>query len=154
MRGILASVIGAVLLSTGLAPGCRAEDVVKELTEIQRQWEQGELRKDRNIYDRVCADDYVQGTRTGQVLTKEQWLEEITKPGGGLTKYHTDSMQVRVLGNGTAALETLQVTIGGLDNNGKPWQSTIRGVRVFEKQRGSWKALTTQFSPPLVAPKK
>ena len=117
------------MLGPGPAPNCRGEDVLKELAEIQRQWEQGELKKDRTIYDRVCADDYVQGTRTGQVLTKEQWLEEITKPGGGgLTEYHTDDMQVRVLGNGTVALETLQVTVGGRDNGGKPWRSTIRGA--------------------------
>jgi ketosteroid isomerase-like protein len=157
MKRMLAVAVGALVapvMSVGLAPNCSAVDVVKELTEIQKQWEQGELKKDRSIYDRVCADDYIQGTRTGQVLTKEQWLEEITKPGGGLTKYHTDSMQIRVLGNGTAALETLRVTVGGQDENGKPWQSTIRGVRVFEKEQGIWKALTTQFSPPLVAPKE
>lgn len=154
MKAVLVFAVGALVLSTGLAATCRAEDVLKELMEIQRQWEQGELKKDRTIYDRVCAEDYVQGTRTGQVLTKEQWLEEITKPGGGLTEYHTDDMQVRVLGNGTVALETLQVTVGGRDKSGKPWRSTIRGVRVFEKQQGSWKALLTQFSPPLVAPKK
>ena len=154
MKSILAVIAGALILSPGLAPTCNAEDVVKELTEIQKQWEQGELKKDRSIYDRVCADDYIQGTRTGQVLGKEEWLQEITKPGGGLTEYHTDDFQVRVLGNGTAALETLQVTLGGRDKNGKPWQSTIRGVRVFEKRQGRWVALTTQFSPPLVAPKK
>ena len=154
MKATSLPVVGVLLLSLTVPLNMRAEDVVRELTEIQRQWEQGELKKDRSIYDRVCADDYVQGTRTGQVLTKEQWLEEITKPGGGLTKYHTDSMQIRVLGNGTAALETLQVTVGGQDKNGRPWQATIRGVRVFAKQQGIWKALTTQFSPPLVAPKK
>ena len=155
MRRVLILALGALTISTALVPNARAEDVVKELTEIQKQWEQGELKKDRSIYERVCADDYVQGTRTGEVLTKEQWLDEIMKPEApGLTFYHTDDMKIRVLGNGTVALETLQVTVGGGDKTGKPWRSTIRGVRVFEKQHGAWKALLTQFSPPLVAPKK
>lgn len=155
MKRLLVCAVGALLMSAGLVANCRAEDVVKELTEIQKQWEQGELKKDRSIYDKVCADGYVQGTRTGQVLSKEQWLEEITRPGTpGLTFYHTDDFHIRVLGNGTVALETLQVTVGGGDNTAKPWRSTIRGVRVFEKQHGAWKALLTQFSPPLVNPKK
>jgi len=128
-------------------------DVIKQLTEIQRQWGEGELKKDRAIYDRVCADDYIQGTRTGQVLKKEEWLKGITKPGvQGLTEYHTDTMDVQVLGNGTVALETVQVTIAGRDEQGTPWRTTIRALRVFEKQKGQWRALQTQFSPPLQNP--
>ncbi|MGH9356457.1 MAG: nuclear transport factor 2 family protein [Terriglobia bacterium] len=152
MNRIAAIAAWAFIFALGSSPNIKAQSVLQELTKVQQQWGQGELKKDRRVYDRVCAKDYVQGTRTGEVLTKEQWLRLITKPGGGLTKYHTDNMQVRVLGKGAVALETVQLTLAGRDDKGKPWHTTIRGVRVFEKQNGRWRALLTQFSPPLKSP--
>ena len=126
----------------------KAEDVTQELTMIQRQWRLGELKKDTAVFERVCADDYTQGTRTGQVLTKREWLRELKNPNWRLTEYRTDSMHVRVLGSGTVAIETVHLTLAG-ETGGKPWHTVIRGVRVFEKKDGHWRALLTQFSPPL-----
>lgn len=145
MRRISMLVLGALVLAFGQVPPMNGEDhTVQQLTKLKKQWSEAEVNRDVAFLDKLYADDLEIGTSQGDVLSKQQMLERVKDPDHKWDQVDSDHIQVRVYGN--VAIMTDQTTVRGVDK-GKPFGGLYRFVRVFVKQKGSWRAVLAQATP-------
>ena len=99
------------------------------------------LKADTDAMDKILADDYTGVRGDGSVLTKAQ---EIEKYKSGAIKYETNDVQdlkIRVYGH-TAVSTSLSSSKNMRD--GQQHIGTTRNIRVWVKQKGTWKCVAHQ----------
>jgi len=118
--------------------GGNAEQQIKTLGE---QLNAANLKGDTSFLEKVLADDYTGVRGDGSVLTKAQ---EIEKYKFGAIKYETNDVQdlkIRVYGH-TAVSTSLSSSKNIRD--GQQHIGTTRSIRVWVKQKGTWKCVAYQ----------
>jgi len=118
--------------------GGNAEQQIKTLGE---QLNAANLKGDTSFLEKVLADDYTGVRGDGSVLTKAQ---EIEKYKSGAIKYETNDVQdlkIRVYGH-TAVSTSLSSSKNIRD--GQQHIGTTRSIRVWVKQKGTWKCVAYQ----------
>ena len=118
--------------------GGNAEQQIKTLGE---QLNAANLKGDTSFLEKVLADDYTGVRGDGSVLTKAQ---EIEKYKSGAIKYETNEikdLKIRVYGH-TAVSTSLSFSKNIRD--GQQHIGTTRSIRVWVKQKGTWKCVAYQ----------
>src|ERR1700712_2451444 len=74
--------------------------VVAELTQLERDIGQANIRRDKAFFERVEADEFVFIDSSGGVTTKAEDVGSLDKPAGEfqLISYNVSDVQVRVYG--------------------------------------------------------
>ena len=99
------------------------------------------LKADTDTLEKLLADDYTGVRGDGSVLTKAQ---EIEKYKSGAIKYETNEikdLKIRVYGH-TAVSTSLSSSKNIRD--GQQHIGTTRSIRVWVKQKGTWKCVAYQ----------
>ena len=99
------------------------------------------LKADTDTLEKLLADDYTGVRGDGSVLTKAQ---EIEKYKSGAIKYETNEikdLKIRVYGH-TAVSTSLSSSKNMRD--GQQHIGTTRNIRVWVKQKGTWKCVAYQ----------
>ncbi len=122
------SASGATKKTTKKATDATA--VAKVLLQMERDWSQAGVSKDRGTMDRIMADDWVSVDFHGKTVTKAQALAELRSPRA-TEPIELGEMKIRVIG------ATAIVT--GADKSG-----TYAWMDVFMKRNGRWQAVASQ----------
>jgi uncharacterized protein (TIGR02246 family) len=123
----------------------------QEILKIHSALEQGFLKKDAAVFERVLADDYVYSNPSGKMMNRAESLEDLRKEWAN-TNYKvltstTDDIKVKVLGN--MALVTsnwTSTTVPVSEANAEPHKDMGRYTGVYEKRGGKWLLIAEHFS--------
>jgi ketosteroid isomerase-like protein len=126
---------------TGASDNAGAEQQVKQL---EQQVRNAVLKGDTSVLAQHLSDDYVGIAPDGQVLDKNQSIQNLKN---GTVKYSSiDVTDERVRMYGDTAIYSgsadVKMTIDGQPQNGK-----LRATIVWAKQNGQWKRVSFQATP-------
>jgi len=135
---LMLTIISLLVVPLAWSQGGNAEQQIKTIGE---QLSAAMLKADADAMDKILADDYTGVRGDGSVLTKAQ---EIEKYKSGAIKYATNEikdLKIRVYGH-TAVSTSLSFSKNIRD--GKEHIGTTRNIRVWVKQKGTWKCVAYQ----------
>jgi uncharacterized protein (TIGR02246 family) len=112
--------------------------VADELKELDRQWVHAALTGNTDYMASLFVDDFVEVHAGGEVVSKQQQIDQIKSPNRVMKDLHSDDIHVRCLSSDLAVL-TDTTTMSGT-NQGRSVTGQYRVLRVFVKQGGKWKA--------------
>jgi uncharacterized protein (TIGR02246 family) len=119
------------------------EAVVKELS---KQWSTAIINKDAAILERIWAPDFVSVGPSGQRFTKAQEIAALKASKEKVTVSEVTSLDVRVYGNGTVAVDIGEYHEAGADEERKPYERRSRFTNVWVLRDGSWKCVSGHAS--------
>jgi peptidylprolyl isomerase len=142
---VLTLILALVSLAAGQAKGRRpvgrpaagADQVLKDL---ERKWMEGFKNRDREMLNRILADDFISTNDEGQVFNKAQYVEAVMETLK-VESYSLDDLTTRVYGDTgiVAGRWTGKFTV-----DGKPSGGAFRFTDTFVKRQGRWRVVASQ----------
>ena len=141
----LAAVLVLIIASGAVAlgqspknPAAAGEDVAATVAIMDHIWLDAAHNRDTGTLEWLFANDFVEVHPGGDIVNKQQQIDQIKDPQRTLNEIHPDDIQVRYVSPDVAVLTdttTIRGTSGGVSYNGPQ-----RVIRVFVKQHGRWRA--------------
>jgi hypothetical protein len=135
----------AVSAAAQTAASKKDAKIAAELTKIEKDIGQANVRRDKVFFERIEADEFIFTDSAGGLTTKAEDVASLDKPAGNLklVSYEVDDVEVRVYGN--AAVVTGRSTTV---SKGKEREVTSRSrfTDIFVKRGGRWKIVAGHSS--------
>ena len=131
-------------MAVGLATagfGAGAED---ELKAICQQWLDAYQKGDATFLQNLYADDYSVIEPDGGVTTKADDIKSVTDKKFVLKSATMSEFKCRMMGENSACVTALLKLTGTAE--GEEFSGDYRGMDVFEKKDGKWKAVASQIT--------
>lgn len=119
--------------------------VADQLKELDRKWLHAASVRDTKYMASLFVDDFVEVHPGGEIVNKQQQIDQIKSPDLVITDLHPDDIHVRCLSSDLALLT--DTTIIAATDKGQSLSGTFRVMRVFVKQNGTWKAAGASMTP-------
>lgn len=119
--------------------------VAAELTQLEKDIGQANIRRDKAFFERIEADEFIFTDSIGGVTTKAEDVASLDKPAGEfkLVSYEVDDVQVRLYGK-TAVVTGRTTTV----SKGKEREVTSRSrfTDVLVRRGGRWQIVAGHSS--------
>ena len=135
---------GAVVLGQS-AKKAGQEDVATTVRILDHVWLDAAHNRDIETMAWLFADNFVEIHPGGDIVNKQQQLDQIADPQRANLELHPDNIQVRYASPDVAVLTDV-TTIRGL-SGGVKYDGKQRVIRVFVKQNGRWRAAGAGIVP-------
>jgi len=139
---VLASAVVLSLIASGVSVAQENKaSVVAIITKIENDSTKADLANDKTFYEKILADDYMQGTSDGVWWTKADILKQFADPAKNKTnKEEISDLKVRVYGS--TAIATYTDSYDALIN-GEHQVRTVIVTDTFVKIGGEWKLVAS-----------
>jgi len=142
----LGAVVTAASLSMALGQsaqrpkraGSSGENITETVSVLDHVWLDAAHNRDTSTMTWLFADGFVEVHAGGEIVNKQQQIDQIKNPKGELVEIHPDDIQVRYVSPDVVFLTdttTLQWRGSSRTDNGPH-----RVIRAFVKQGGRWRA--------------
>jgi len=131
---LLALTLGAALLHAATD-----EDAIRD---AEKRWAAAVVARDIPALDRIFADNLIYAHATGNVETKQHYLDRLKS---GKQRYDTvqhESTKVALYGDAAVAHSIGRMT----GNNGQPFNDHVMIMHFWVKQNGTWRLAAHQTS--------
>lgn len=140
---MLATALVVIIASGALALGqssakAAPEDVRVTAAVLDHIWLDAAHNRDTATMEWLFADDFVEIHPGGDIVNKQQQIDQIKDPTRDNLELHPDNIEVRYASPDVAVLTDI-TTIRGL-SGGVKYDGAQRVIRVFVKQQGRWRA--------------
>jgi ketosteroid isomerase-like protein len=136
---ILVVLIASGAIALGQSPNKSGqEDVATTVAILDHIWLDAAHNRDTGTMAWLFADNFVEIHPGGDIVNKQQQIDQIADPQRDNLELHPDDIQVRYASTDVAVLTdttTIRGFSGGVNYDGKQ-----RVIRVFVKQNGRWRA--------------
>jgi ketosteroid isomerase-like protein len=148
-RGVRTNV-GATLLLSLLATLCPAgaadrsadEAALREIKEVL--WPRAYFTQDARLLDRILADEFESVDGDGNLSTKKQELEWVSKNKPNYDSLTFGIRRLEIIGGDTAIVSGMG-TIRGRNEKG-PYVGEYQSTNIFIKRDGVWRAVASHVS--------
>ena len=113
----------------------------QQVRRLEHQWIEAFLRGDTETLDRILADDFIFTDPEGKLLTKAEWIADITSGELTFESIHIDDLQVRMYGD--AAVANGRVTVKARSKEGG-FNGQYCYTDMYVKRDGRWQAVAEQ----------
>jgi ketosteroid isomerase-like protein len=137
MKKCFLALCGVALCGTAYA---RSVTVEQEVINVEHQWKQAVVDRDRTALDQFYAEEYISTDAEGLVWTKKQDIDIDTAGASRLTSFRFEDLKVQVYGE-TAVVTGRLFTEGFVA--GAPSQNLSRFTDVFVRIDGRWRCVAT-----------
>lgn len=150
---------GLLLLVVALAygPAARAQSVPAvasaqeaaieaSIKDLSTQWSTAYRENDPSILERIWAPDFVYVEPSGHRFTKAEGIAALKKGGDKYTVTEASSIDVRVYGGGTVAVDIGDYKEAGRDKDGTPFERKSRFTNVWVLKNGAWQCVSGHAS--------
>jgi metallo-beta-lactamase class B len=133
----------------GFAPQAAAHRTAAEVIEFEQQWLDALRSRDLQALDRILAEDWMDHSSWGEVLTREDFLSSGAKPGSSavpprrVLSQHFENTRVRFYGDLAIATGAV-VTEYAPAKPGEASRQTVIFTDVLTWRDGRWQALSSQ----------
>ena len=125
------------------AHGTSAQEVVREILDLERQAKEASIHRDVEFAERMLAPDYIAIGPLGQVTTKADTLAARKHAQLRYDAIDTSELVVRVYGH--TAVVTGRAEVKGTDL-GEDFSGPYRFTRIWVKRDGHWEAVNYQVT--------
>lgn len=129
----------------GLTPAEEAAIEV-EIKELATQWSNAYLRNDPLILERIWAPEFIYVEPSGHRFTKAEGIASLKAGGDRHTVSEASSVDVRIYGGGTVAVDIGDYREAGVDKEGKPFARASRFTNVWVRDNGTWRCVSGHAS--------
>jgi uncharacterized protein (TIGR02246 family) len=150
MKNILSSVLLCAVMSAACIPAVAQETATssgseQEVRQALEKYRTALIQRDADALQKIWTDDYIFVNGAGEMLTKQQRLENLKSGATALGAIDVDpQMKVRV--DGDTAVVLGLVTIKG-KYSGKETNNKFRSMLVWTKEGGAWRLVANQLTP-------
>ena len=139
-------------LAIAILPACtsmnrqQANDpstTIAQLTAQADAWDKAIVRKDRAAIESNMADDFRQIDGSGNVETKQSFVDDLVSADLRIDPYKVEDFDVRLYGE--VALLAGRTRMTGA-YKGKPFASHYRYIDIYVRRGGEWKIVSVQIS--------
>ena len=116
------------------------------IRDLSAQWSTAYLKNDPAILERIWAPDFVYVEPSGHRFTKAEGIAALKDRGEQHTVSEASSIDVRVYGGGTLAVDIGDYTEAGRDTDGKPFERKSRFTNVWVLKDGAWRCVSGHAS--------
>lgn len=134
---ILASLF--IAITTVQAKETREARDIKELTRLEKVWNDAHLQGDAAVLDKLWADDLFVTVPDMPVMNKEESLAVWKSGKMKFDIYKTSDIRIKVYGN--SAVVTGQL-VRIRDSNSKVFEDDWRFTKVYVRRSGRWQVVT------------
>ena len=120
-----------------------SDDVQKQISDLLDQYIKALLDKDAAALDRIWADDLSFINPRGELLTKQNRMDNIKSGATAFKSIERSDKKVRVYGE--AAVATEKVVLQG-QYSGQEGSGAYRVTTVWARSKGSWQMVTVQMT--------
>ena len=113
----------------------------QQVRQLEPQWIEAFLRGDTETLDRILADDFIFTDPEGKLLTKVEWIADMTSGELTFESIHIDDLQVRMYGD--AAVANGRVTVKARSKEGG-FNGQYCYTDMYVKRNGQWQAVAEQ----------
>jgi uncharacterized protein (TIGR02246 family) len=136
------------------APAQEATDVTQAeeaaieaaIKDLATQWSTAYLKHDPSILERIWAADFVYVEPSGHRFTKAEGIANLKASAERPTASAASSIDVRVYGGGTVAIDIGDYRESGVDKDGKPFERASRFTNVWVLRDGKWQCVSGHAS--------
>ena len=126
----------------------RNDQYKHQVEQLEQEWRTAEMSGNVDAMSKLLSDDFVGINMSGQVVTKMQLLERMSRQRTVLTRLDLDDVHVKLLGQ--TAIVTSRAEVEGT-NEGAPVHGNYRYTRVYTRTAsGAWQI--TNFEATRVGP--
>ena len=116
-------------------------DDEQQVRQLEHEWIEAFLQGDTETLDRILADDFIFTDPEGRLLTKPEWIADITSGELTFESIHIDDLQVRMYGD--AAVANGRVTVKAQSKEGG-FEGQYCYTDMYVKRDGRWQAVAEQ----------
>ncbi len=116
------------------------------IKELSSQWSTAYLKNDTSILERIWAPEFVYVEPSGRRFTKAEGVAALKARGEKHTVSKVSSIDVRVYGGGTVAVDIGDYAEAGTDKDGRPFERRTRFTNVWVLKDGAWQCVTGHAS--------
>jgi ketosteroid isomerase-like protein len=114
-----------------------------QLTKIEHNWAEAYVKRDPSFVKRITADDFIFVGPDGNSVGKSDYVKGMTGPTV-FTAFDVSDLKIRTYNDVAVVvgIATITAKTGDKDESGK-----YAFTDMFVKQRGEWKAVSSQATP-------
>lgn len=113
----------------------------QQVRQLEDQSHEAFLQGDTETLDRILADDFIFTDPEGRLVTKAEWITDMTSGELTYESIHIDDLQVRIYGD--AAVTNGRVTMKGLSKKGG-FNERYCYTGMYVRRDGRWQAVAEQ----------
>jgi len=123
----------------------RSGDAQKEISALLDQYTQALLKKDTAALDRIWADDLTFINMRGELLSKQNRLDNIKSGATAFKSIRLSEVQVRPYGRDAAAVATFQVALEA-QYSGQEGSGNYRVTTVWARPKAEWQMVAVHMT--------
>ena len=116
------------------------------IKELATQWSTAYMKNDPSILERIWAADFVYVEPSGHRFTKAEGIANLKVAAERHTASAASSIDVRIYGGGTVAVDIGDYRETGVDKDGKPFERASRFTNVWVLRDGKWQCVSGHAS--------
>ena len=116
------------------------------IKDLSAQWSVAYLKNDTSILERIWAADFVYVEPSGHRFTKAEGIANLKVAAERHTASAASSIDVRIYGGGTVAVDIGDYRETGVDKDGKPFDRASRFTNVWVLRDGKWQCVSGHAS--------
>jgi ketosteroid isomerase-like protein len=113
----------------------------QQVRQLEHEWIDAFMRGDTETLDRILADDFIFTDPEGSLLTKAEWIADMTSGELTFESINIDDLQVRMYGD--AAVANGRVTVKARSKEGG-FNGQYCYTDMYVKRGGRWQAVAEQ----------
>ena len=120
----------------------------QQIIQIERAWIDAFVGSDTQTLERILADDFIFTDPAGNILTKAEWIEDMTNGSLNFESIQIDHLKVRLFGD-SAAVANGRTTVKAQSKEGG-FNGKFCYTVMYLKRDGSWQPVAehaTLLSP-------
>lgn len=114
----------------------------QQVMQIEREWIDAFVRSDTETLERILAEDFIFTDPAGNILTKAEWIEDMTNGTLKFESIQIDDLKVRVFGN-SAAVANGRTTVKAQSKEGG-FNGKFCYTVMYVKRDGRWQPVAEQ----------
>jgi ketosteroid isomerase-like protein len=145
---ILTTAIAAESLAQAPKPTANKsqESIAATIKALSTDWSTAMLKGDASILERIWATDFIYVEPNGKRFNKVEGIAGMKNSTEKLTSAVAGSIDVRVYGGGTVAVDIGDYKEVGTDKDGKPFERLSRFTNVWVLKEGKWQCVSGHAS--------
>jgi len=122
------------------------ESIAATIKALSTDWSTAMLKGDASILERIWATDFIYVEPNGKRFNKVEGIAGMKNSTEKLTSAVAGSIDVRVYGGGTVAVDIGDYKEVGTDKDGKPFERLSRFTNVWVLKEGKWQCVSGHAS--------
>ena len=151
-RNIVVKKVTCPASVTDIVSNSVKKDITAAIRSMSEEWSNAMLQKDTSIFDRIWASDFIYVEPSGRRFNKAEGIADLKNSTDTITSSVVSSVDVRVYGGGTVAVDIGDYKEIGKDKDGKSFEKSSLFTNVWVLKEGKWQCVSGHSSNLPITP--